>query len=57
MTNCVLFDDMDGIIINPKSDNIVLTRDTLLEFSPVIGMKCNNHKLNSAVNHVFLMEE
>lgn len=57
MTNCVLFDDLDGIIINPKNDNIVLTRDTLLEFSPVIGMKCNNHKLNSAVNHVFLMEE
>ena len=56
MTCHVLTDDMDGIIINPESDNIILTRDTLLEFYPVWESKCNDPKLNSAIFHMFLME-
>lgn len=56
MTSNALSDDMDGIIINPESDNIVLTRDTLLEFYPVWESKCNDPKLNSAIFHMFLME-
>lgn len=56
MANFILNDDMDGIIINPKSDNILLTRDTLLEFSPVLEKTCNDSRLNSAIFHMFLME-
>lgn len=56
MVNFVLNDDMDGIIINPESDNVVLTRDILLEFSPLLDETCNNPKLNSAILHMFLME-
>lgn len=56
MTNFILNDDMDGIIINPQSDNIVLTRDTLLAFSPLLEKTCNDPKLNSAIFHMFEME-
>ena len=56
MTNFILNDDMDGIIINPNSDNILLTRDTLLEYSPYLEVTCNDPKLNSAILHMFPME-
>ena len=56
MTSHVLTDDMDGIIINPESDNIVLTREMLLEFSQMWESKCNDPKLNSAIFHMFLIE-
>ena len=56
MTYFVLSGDMDGIIINPESDNIVLTREILLEFSELLEKTCNNHKLNSSIYHMFLME-
>lgn len=56
LTNFSLYDDLDGIIINPNSDNIVLTRDILLEFSPMLERTCNDHRLNSAIYHMFVME-
>ena len=56
MANFILNDDMEGIIINPKSDNILLTRETLLEFSPVLEKTCNDSRLNSAIFHMFLMD-
>ena len=56
LTNFTLNDDMDGIIINPESDNILLTRDTLLAFSPLLEKTCNDSRLNSAIFHMFLME-
>ena len=56
LTNFTLNDDMDGIIINPESDNILLTRDTLLAFSPLLEKTCNYSRLNSAIFHMFLME-
>ena len=52
----VLTDDLDGIIINPRSENIVLTRDVLLEFSSLIEMTCNDSKLNSGIMNMFTME-
>lgn len=57
MINSVLSDDMDGIIINPNSDNVILTRDVLMEFSPVLEKICNNSKLNSGIYHMFSIEE
>jgi len=55
MTNFVLNDDMDGIIINPNSDNILLTRDVLLEYSSLLEKKCNDTRLNTAIFHMFLI--
>ena len=56
MTNYMLADDMDGIIINPNSENILLTRDVMLEFSNLLEKTCNNHKLNSGIYHMFLID-
>lgn len=57
MTNYVLNDDMDGIIINPEDERIMLTREVLLEFSPLLEKTCNDSGLNSAIFYMFLMEE
>lgn len=57
MTNSVLSNDMDGIIINPSTDNILLTRDVLMEFSPMLEEICNDPKLNSGIYHMFSMED
>ena len=57
MANSVLAEDMDGIIINPSTDNLLITRDVLLEFSPVLEEICNDSKLNSGIYHIFSMEE
>jgi hypothetical protein len=56
MTNFILNEDMDGIIINPNSENIMLTRDVLLEYSDHLEETCNDCRLNSAIFHMFLME-
>ena len=56
MTNFMLNDDMDGIIINPNSENILLTREVLLEYSNLLEKTCNDHKLNSAIFHMFPIE-
>lgn len=56
LSNFALSDDLDGVIINPNSDNIVLSRDVLMDYSNVIDGVCNNEKLNSGIFHMFLME-
>ncbi len=55
-SECALYGDMDGIVINPESDNILLTREILLEFSDMLERTCNDSRLNSAIFHMFLME-
>lgn len=55
-SKCALYGDMDGIVINPKSDNILLTREILLEFTDILESTCNDSRLNSAMFHMFLME-
>ncbi len=57
MTNFVLNDDMDGIIINPNAENIILSRDILLEYSSLLEKTCNDSRLNAAIFHMFLIEE
>ena len=53
IANSILSDDMDGIIINPNTDNILLTREVLLEYSNLLERTCNDHRLNSAIMHMF----
>ena len=57
MATFIMHDDMDGIIINPNSDNILLTRDVLFEYSSLLERTCNNPKLNEAFYHMFIIEE
>lgn len=56
MVMFVLNEDMDGLIINPGNEQILLTRETLLDYSEVIEKTCNNPKLNKAMLCMFLME-
>ena len=56
MVMFVLNEDMDGLIINPGNEQILLTRETLLDYSGVIEKTCNNEKLNKAMLCMFLME-
>lgn len=56
MVNFTLFDDLDGIVINPRSDNIILTRDILLEFSEMLSKTCSDSKLSSATYYMFPVE-
>ena len=53
MTNFVLNDDMDGIIINPGLDNVILTRAILMEYYGLLEKVCNDSRLNSAIFHIF----
>ena len=56
MTNFVLNEDMDGIIINPGLENIILTRDVLLQYSSLLEKTCDDSRLNSGIFHLFMME-
>ena len=56
MAGFILNDDMDGIIINPHEENILLTRDVLLRYYHLLERTCNDSRLNSAIFHMFLME-
>ena len=53
----ILNEDMDSIIINPNSDNVLLTRYVLLKYCPIIEKTCNDSRLNSAIFHMFLIDE
>ena len=57
MANFVLNDDMDGIIINPGDENILLTRDVLLEYYSLLEKICNDSRLNTAIFHMFLIDD
>jgi hypothetical protein len=57
LTNYILNDDLDGIIINPNCENVLLTREVLLEYSHLLEDTCNDSRLNTAIMHMFLIEE
>ena len=56
MANFILSDDMDGIIINPNAENVLITRDILLEYCDKLEETCNDSRLNSAIFHMFPRE-
>ena len=53
MVHHVLCDDRDGIIINPGCENILLTRDVLLEWIFDIQDLCYDERLNSLIFYMF----
>lgn len=57
LTNFILNDDMDGILINPNSDNVLLTREVLLEYAPLLQNTCNDSRLSNAMFNMFVIEE
>lgn len=56
MTMYLLSEDLDGMVINPGDENIILTREVLMEFYMIIAETCHDPKMNSSVFYMFPVE-
>ena len=55
LVNYVLCEDMDGLILNPDSDNILISRAELLKNSHGFEKFCNDERLSNAIFYLFLL--
>lgn len=55
LVNFVLTEDMDGIVLNPGSDNVLITRDLLLRYSLGFERYANDEKLSNSIYYMFLL--
>lgn len=53
LVNFVLTEDMDGIILNPASDNVLITRSTLLRYSRGFEKFANDERLSNSIYYMF----
>lgn len=53
LVNFILTEDMDGLILNPESDNVLIPRVTLLRYSLGFEMYANNERLSEAMYYLF----
>lgn len=53
LVNFVLSEDMDGIILNPNSDNVLIPRSKLLNYSLGFEKYANDEKLSSSIYYIF----
>ena len=56
LVNFTIKDDLDGIIINPNSEHLILPRYILLRYFEILNQVCNDERLNTAIMHMFLIE-
>ena len=57
LVNFVLSEDMDGIILNPESDNVLIPRATLLKYSLGFEKYANNEKLSTSIFYMFPLQD
>ena len=55
LVNFVLSEDMDGIVLNPDSDNVLIPRATLLRYSRGFEKFANDEKLSNSIYYMFLL--
>ena len=55
LVNFVLSEDMEGIVLNPDSDNVLIPRVTLLRYSLGFERFANDEKLSDSIYYMFLM--
>lgn len=55
LVNFVLSEDMDGIILNPESDNVLVPRLTLLRYSLGFEKFANDERLFESIYYLFLI--
>ena len=55
LVNFILTEDMDGLILNPESDNVLIPRVTLLRYSLGFEMYANNDRLSEAMYYLFII--
>lgn len=53
LVNYILSEDMDGLILNPESDNILIPRGVLLKHSLGFEKFSNDEKLSTAIFYMF----
>lgn len=53
LVNFVLTEDLDGIILNPESDNVLITRLNLLKYSLGFERYANDERLSEAMYYMF----
>lgn len=53
LVNFVLTEDMDGIILNPESDNVLISRQTLLKYSLGFEKYANDERLSESFYYLF----
>jgi hypothetical protein len=56
ISHYALVDDLDGIIINPDADNVMLSREVLLEYWELVEDTCNDYRLNKGIMHMIQIE-
>ena len=57
LVNFVLSEDMDGIVINPDSDNVLIPRSELLKYSLGFEKYANDERLSTSIFYIFPIEE
>lgn len=53
LVNFVLTEDMDGIILNPESDNVLISRLNLLKYSLGFERFANDQRLCESMYYLF----
>lgn len=53
LVNFILTEDMDGLILNPETDNVLVPRTTLLRYSLGFEMYANDERLSEAMFYLF----
>lgn len=56
LVNFVLTEDMEGIILNPSSDNVLIPRVTLLRYSLGFERYANDERLYESIYYLFLTD-
>ena len=57
LVNFVLSEDMDGIVVNPDSDNVLIPRSELLKYSLGFEKYANDERLSTSIFYIFPFEE
>lgn len=53
LVNFVLSEDMDGIVLNPESDNVLIPRSKLLVYSLAFEKFANDERLSTSIFYIF----
>ena len=53
LVNFVLSEDLDGIVLNPESDNVLITRYNLLKYSLGFEKYANDERLSESMYYMF----
>lgn len=57
LVNFILTEDMDGLILNPETDNVLIPRVTLLRYSLGFEMYANDERLSEAMFYLFKIKD